>query len=89
MRRWRDSCPARPGDVAGAPFEVDGYSVGRPDGNPGAVFIVIFLAEWGYLTQILTAKLAAHHFTFLGRRGRPAGSLGRGRAGRDWGPRSP
>ena len=47
-------------------------------------FLVIFLAEWGDLTQILTANLAAHyHSPALGRRGRRAGAVGRGRAGRD------
>jgi putative Ca2+/H+ antiporter (TMEM165/GDT1 family) len=36
----------------------------RHSSRPGAVlsaFVVIFLAEWGDLTQILTANLAAHY----------------------------
>ena len=44
-------------------------------------FLVIFLAEWGDLTQILTANLAAHYHDPLSvARRRRAGAVGRGRA---------
>ncbi len=46
-------------------------------------FLVIFLAEWGDLTQILTANLAAHYHDPLSVAvGARAGAVGRGWAGR-------
>jgi Ca2+/H+ antiporter, TMEM165/GDT1 family len=37
----------------------------RPQRTAGTAFVVIFLAEWGDLTQILTANLAAHYHSPL------------------------
>ena len=37
----------------------------RPQRTVATAFVVIFLAEWGDLTQILTANLAAHYHSAL------------------------
>jgi putative Ca2+/H+ antiporter (TMEM165/GDT1 family) len=55
-------------DAGGGDEDVTGDSGYRSDGlrTVGTAFLVIFIAEWGDLTQILTANLAARYDDPLG-----------------------
>ena len=50
-------------------FRVEEVAVAEAGDTPGRVmataFLVIFIAEWGDLTQILTANLAAHYHSAI------------------------